>query len=83
MGAIGTPGLPWFFRFLGNSSQTVVRGWAEREKSLGERGAEFQAKCDARTEKKEWAKNLAFIKVPLATPPGHKTSRQLRNLRPE
>ncbi len=37
-GALGTPGLPRFFRFWENSSQTVVRGWAERKKSLGERG---------------------------------------------
>ena len=42
-----------FFRLWENSSQTVVRGGAERKKSLGERGAEFQAECDARTEKKE------------------------------
>ena len=41
MEALATPGLPRFFRFLENSSQTVVRGWAEREKSLGERGADF------------------------------------------
>jgi len=39
--ALATPGLPRFFRFLENSSQTVVRGWAEREKSLGERGTDF------------------------------------------
>ena len=41
VGALGTPGLPRFFWFSQNSSQTVVRGRAEREKSLGERGAEF------------------------------------------
>lgn len=41
MGALGTPGLPRFFRFLRNSSQAVVRGWAERKKSLGERGADL------------------------------------------
>ena len=35
-----------------NSSQTVVRGWAEREKSLGERGADFG----------EWkAQTLGFV----------------------
>ena len=39
--ALGTPGLPRFFRFWENSSQTVVRGRIEREKSLGERGADF------------------------------------------
>ena len=33
--------VPTVSRFWGNSSQTVVRGWAEREKSLGERGADF------------------------------------------
>ena len=42
--ALGTPGIPRFFRFLENSSQTVVRGWAEREKSLGERGADLGGK---------------------------------------
>ena len=31
--ALGTPGLPQFFRFWGNSSQTVVRGRAERKKA--------------------------------------------------
>ena len=41
VGALDTPGLPRFFWFSQNSSQTVVRGQAEREKSLGERGAEF------------------------------------------
>jgi hypothetical protein len=39
--ALGTPGLPRFFWFWENSSQTVVKGWAEREKSLGERGADL------------------------------------------
>ena len=42
--ALGTPGLPRFSRFLENSSQTVVRGWAERKKSLGERGADLGGK---------------------------------------
>ena len=52
MEALATPGLPRFFRFLENSSQTVVRGWAEREKSLGERGADFG----------EWkAQTLGFV----------------------
>ena len=52
MKALGAPGIPQLFRFWENSSQTVVRGWAEREKSLGERGADFG----------EWkAQTLGFV----------------------
>ena len=41
MEALVTPGLPRFFRFWENSSQTVVRGGAERKKSLGERRSDL------------------------------------------
>ena len=48
MEALGTPGFSQFFQFWENSSQTVVRGRAEREKSLGERGADL-GKWEAQT----------------------------------
>ena len=56
--AFGTPGLPRFFLFLENSSQTVVRGWAEREKSLSERGADLG---------EGESKTLGFVPVGKAT----------------
>ena len=48
----GTPGLPQFFRFWGNRCQTVVRGWAERENSPGERGTESSGNTQRRIKGK-------------------------------